>query len=134
VTTSIEFLTVEDVEFLHGEQLRLFGGLEGVRDRAALESAVGVPMATFSGRFLHDDLFAMAAAYAYHIAESQGFLDGNKRTGLNAALVFLGLNGWDIDDPDGLLFDAMIGVAERRVSKEDLAQLLRRLAVAYVED
>ena len=76
----------------------------------------------------------MAAAYAYHLAESQAFLDGNKRTALNAALVFLGLNGWDVDDPDGLLFDAMIGIAERQVSKDELAKLLRRLAVAYVED
>jgi death-on-curing protein len=127
-------LTVEDVELLHDEQLRLFGGLEGVRDRAALESAVAVPTATFSGEFLHEDLFAMAAAYAYHLSESQSFLDGNKRTALNAALVFLGLNGWDVDDPDGLLFGAMIGIAERRVSKDELAQLLQRLAVAYVED
>jgi len=88
VTASVEFLTVDDVEFLHEEQLRLFGGLEGVRDRAALESAVAVPTATFAGDFLHEDIFVMAAAYAYHLAESQAFLDGNKRTALNAALVF----------------------------------------------
>jgi death on curing protein len=134
VTSSVEFLTVEDVEFLHDEQLRLFGGLEGVRDRAALESAVAVPKATFSGEFLHEDVFAMAAAYAYHLAESQAFLDGNKRTALDAALVSLGLNGWDVDDPDELLFDAMIGIAERRVSKDELAQLLQRLSATYVED
>lgn len=134
MTAPVEFLTVEDVELLHDEQLRLFGGLEGIRDRVALESAVAVPAATFSGEFLHEDAFVMAAAYAYHLAESQAFLDGNKRTALNAALVFLGLNGWDVDDPDGLLFDAMVGIAEHRVSKDDLAKLLRRLAVAYVED
>jgi prophage maintenance system killer protein len=73
VTESVEFLTVEDVELLHDEQLRLFGGLQGLRDRAALESAVSVPMATFSGEFLHDDLFAMAPAYAFHLAQSQAF-------------------------------------------------------------
>jgi death-on-curing protein len=134
VTATAEFLTVEDVEFLHEEQLRLFGGLQGVRDRAALESAVAVPTATFAGEFLHKDLFSTAAAYAYHLAESQAFLDGNKRTALNAALVFLGLNGWDVDDPEGLLFYAMIGIAERRVSKLELAELLQRLAVPYVED
>jgi death-on-curing protein len=134
VTESPDFLTIEDVELLHSAQLRIFGGLEGVRDRGALEAAVAVPMATFDGEFLHDDLFGMAAAYAYHLAESQAFLDGNKRTALNAALVFLGLNGWDVDDPSGVLFDAMIGIAERKTSKEELALLLKRLSVPYVED
>jgi len=134
VTASVEFLTVEDVELLHGEQLRLFGGLAGIRDRRALESAVAVPMATYSGEFLHEDLFAMAAAYAYHLAESQAFVDGNKRTALNAALVFLGLNGWDVDDPDELLFGAMIGIAEHKTSKEELARVLQRLAAPYEED
>lgn len=134
MTASVEFLTVEDVELLHGEQLRLFGGLAGIRDRRALESAVAVPMATYSGEFLHEDLFAMAAAYAYHLAESQAFVDGNKRTALNAALVFLGLNGWDVDDPDELLFGAMIGIAEHKTSKEELARVLQRLAAPYEED
>ena len=91
-------------------------------------------MATYSGEFLHEDLFAMAAAYAYHLAESQAFVDGNKRTALNAALVFLGLNGWDVDDPDELLFGAMIGIAEHKTSKEELARVLQRLAAPYEED
>ncbi|HET9957101.1 MAG TPA: type II toxin-antitoxin system death-on-curing family toxin, partial [Polyangiaceae bacterium] len=112
-----EFLTVEEVEALHSEQLRLFGGLEGLRDRGALESAVAVPTATFGGEFLHVGLFAMAAAYAFHIAENQPFVDGNKRTALNAALVFLGINGWEVDDPDGALYDAMIGISEGTMSK-----------------
>lgn len=130
----MEFLTVEDVLLLHQEQLRLFGGLEGARDRGALESAVATPMATYSGEFLHEGLFAMAAAYAYHLAESQAFLDGNKRTALNAALVFFGLNGWDIEDPDELLFDAMIGIAQRRITKDELARVFERLALASTED
>ncbi|HET9957095.1 MAG TPA: type II toxin-antitoxin system death-on-curing family toxin [Polyangiaceae bacterium] len=132
--TAPEFLTVEDVELLHSEQLRLFGGLDGVRDRGALESAVAVPAASFGGEFLHVGLFAMAAAYAFHIAENQPFVDGNKRTALNAALVFLGLNGWDVDDPEGALYESMIGVSARTVSKEQLAGTLERLAVPYADD
>ena len=58
-----------------------------------------MPESTFDGVYLHEDLFASAAAYAFHIAEGQPFLDGNKRTGLNAALVFLELNGRTVDDP-----------------------------------
>jgi len=70
VTDSEEvlFLSVDDVLDLHNDQLRLFGGSTGLRDRNALESAVATPASTFDGAFLHDDLFHMAAAYAFHIA------------------------------------------------------------------
>lgn len=71
----------------------------------------------------------MAAAYAFHIAQNQPFLDGNKRAGLGSALVFLRINGIDVNDPDERLYDAMIGLAERRLDKAALAQLLRELAV-----
>jgi len=96
---------------LHDEQLERFGGSAGVRDRGGLESAVAVVQATFDGRLLHSDNFEMAAAYAFHIAENQPFVDGNKRTGLNAALVFLDMNGWLVLDPDQRLYDAMISLS-----------------------
>jgi death-on-curing protein len=86
------------------------------------------PRATFGGEFLHPDVFSMAAAYAFHIAESQAFVDGNKRAGLNAALVFLLMNGWEVVDPGGRLHDAMIAIAVRSLDKPGLAQLLKELA------
>jgi len=64
---------------------------------------VATPAVTFDDAYLHNDLFQMAAAYAFHIAENQPFLDGNKRTALNAALVFLDINGWLVLDPDARL-------------------------------
>ena len=93
------FLSVDDVLSLHADQLARYGGLPGVRDAGGLEAAVEMPRATFGGEYLHADLFSMAAAYAFHIAESQAFVDGNKRAGLNAALVFLLMNGWYVSDP-----------------------------------
>lgn len=66
--------------------------------------------------------------YAFHIAQNQPFVDGNKRTGLLAALVFLDLNGVVIADPEGRLYDAMIAVADRRLDKAGLAALLSDLA------
>jgi death-on-curing protein len=84
-----EFLTVEDVLELHARSLDRFGGGEGIRDRGLLESAVAAPQAGFGGQFAHSDLYEMAAAYAFHIAQNQPFVDGNKRAGLGAALVFL---------------------------------------------
>lgn len=125
-----DFLTVEEVLLIHGESLARYGGAGGVRDAGALESAVAMPQATFGGDFVHDDLFAMAAAYAFHIAQNQPFVDGNKRTGLGAALVFLDLNGIELADPGGRLYDAMIALAERRLDKPGLAELLRTLTRA----
>lgn len=86
------------------------------------------PASTCDGALLHDDLFHMAAAYAYHIAENQPFVDGNKRTALNAALVFLDINGWIVSDPDMRLYPAMIDVSSRALDKRGLGVLLRRLA------
>ncbi len=128
------FLSVDEVLALHADQLHLFGGADGIRDKGALESAVATPAATFDGAFLHENLFHMAAAYAFHIAENQPSIDGNKRTALNAALVFLDINGWIVADPDERLFDAMLSIATGRLDKHGLAHLLRELAVPDADE
>ena len=122
------FLTVNDVLWIHEQQLDLFGGHAGLRDEGLLESAVGMASQTFDGELLHADLFEQAAAYVFHIAENQPLLDGNKRTALEACLDFLDLNGTVVEDPGGELYDAMIGLATKAVSKREFANLLRRLA------
>jgi death on curing protein len=123
-----EFLTLDDVLKIHERQLSRFGGLAGLRDPTLLESAINQPMATFGGEFLHEDLFAMAAAYLFHIVKNQPFLDGNERTGFIAALTFLAINGRAILRPTPLLYDATMAVAEGRLDKNGLALLLRDLA------
>jgi death-on-curing protein len=125
--TQIDFLDVEDVSAIHSVGLARYGGGTGVRDRGALESAVAQPAASFGGQYLHPDVFDMAAAYAFHIAQNQPFVDGNKRAGLGAALVFLDLNGVAVIDRDEKLYDAMIAIAERRMDKAGLAALFREL-------
>jgi death on curing protein len=124
------FLDIEEVLLIHEEQLPRYGGSPGIRDRGLLESAVAMPRATAGGEFAHEDLFAMAAAYAFHIAQNQPFVDGNKRTGLLAALVFLDLNGVEIADSEGRLYDAMIAIAERKLDKPGMGHLLREVATA----
>lgn len=125
---SPEFLDVDDVIALHGVLLEAHGGQSGIRDRGLLESAVATPAATFDGAFLHEDLFHMAAAYAFHIAENQPFVDGNKRAAIGAALVFLDINGVDIPEATATLHSAMLDVSARRIDKSGLAEILRRLA------
>jgi death-on-curing protein len=128
VTVEPLFLTVDEVQELHDDQLRRFGGSAGIRDLGARESAVATPASTCDGDFLHADLFHMAAAYAFHIAENQPFVDGNKRAALNAALVFLDINGWLVTDPELHLYDAMIAISSRSLDKAGLAELLQSLA------
>jgi death on curing protein len=126
---SPDFLTVEDVLDLHAVQLERYGGSAGIRDLGLLESAVMTPQASFGGEYVHADLFQMAAAYAFHIAENQPMVDGNKRTGLASALVFLAINGYGVPDPNGDLYTAMIDISARRLNKEGLAELLTKKAL-----
>jgi len=121
------FLTLAEVIEVHADQIHRYGGQAGLRDLALLESALAQPEASFAGEWLHEDHFAMAAAYAYHICQNHAFIDGNKRTALAAALVFLELNGITILDPRGRLKNAMIRVASSKMTKQDFAKLLRKL-------
>ena len=86
------------------------------------------PRVTFGGKFLHGDVFDMAAAYLFHIVQNHPFIDGNKRTGLMAALVFLDLNGVEIDAPKGSLYDLTMSVATGQAGKQEIAEFFRRLA------
>lgn len=121
------FLTLAEIIEIHADQIRRYGGQAGLRDLALLESALAQPEASFAGEWLHGDHYAMAAAYAYHLCQNHPFIDGNKRTGLAAALVFLELNGITVLDPRGRLKNAMIRIASDKMSKDDFTKLLTRL-------
>jgi death on curing protein len=123
-----EFLTLEDVLDLHRLQLERYGGGSGLRDKNLLESALAQPQAEFGGEFLHPDLFEMAAAYLFHLVSNHPFVDGNKRTGLLAALVFLELNGFVLSQGTADLYDLTLAVAEGRIEKPAIAAELLRLA------
>lgn len=119
------FVEFEQVLDLHDESLRRHGGSPGIRDEAALRSAVAQPLNDFF--YGRSDLFGIAAAYAFHIAQAQAFLDGNKRTGIAAAVAFLHANNVRTPENTARLYDAMIGIAERRLSKADLAAVFREI-------
>jgi death on curing protein len=120
-----DFLSLEDVLSLHADQVALYGGCQGVRDLGLLESAIAHPQATFGGQHLHKDLFEMAAAYLFHIVQNHPFLDGNKRTGALAALVFLDFNGVEVDAPRGSLYALTMSVATGQTGKVEVAEFLR---------
>lgn len=125
---SAEFLTLEDVLEIHRLQLDRFGGGDGLRDLALLESAVAQPAATFGGAYLHADLFEMAAAYLFYVVSNHPFIDGNKRTGLLAALVFLDLNGVSLLGETDRFYELTIGVASGSLDKQAVTRGLRAAA------
>lgn len=120
-----EFLEVEDILLIHADQLERYGGLAGLRDHGLLVSAVSMPRSTYGGEFLHGDLFAMAAAYLFHLTRNHPFLDGNKRTGAAAALVFLDLHGIEVAATDDALYDLVIAVAKGDIGKDAVAAFLQ---------
>lgn len=121
------FLTLAEVIDIHSNQIELYGGQNGVRDMGLLQSALAQPEASFAGQWLHEDIFLMAAAYAFHICQNHPFFDGNKRTALASALVFLELNSISIDDPKQKLLEATLNMAKGALSKQQFAQILKEL-------
>ncbi len=122
----MRFLALEEVLALHAEQIRRFGGAPGLRDSALLASALAMPRATFGGEPLHATPWEAAAAYLFHLARNHPFVDGNKRTALAAALVFLGLNGFTVEAGDDAVTGLVVGVASGAVSKSEVAVFLQR--------
>jgi death on curing protein len=121
------FLTLDEVLAIHAYQVATYGGDAAMLDRQLLESAISQPQQSFGGAYLHEDLAAMAAAYLFHIAKNHPFADGNKRTGMHAALVFLELNGCELDVPtdeaERLVLDVVTGAA----GKQQVAEFFRKL-------
>jgi death-on-curing protein len=121
------FLNFELIEEIHHASLEAYGGSAGIRDRGLIESAIASGMNTYF--YANGDLFDIAASYAFHLAQAQAFLDGNKRTGAGAALLFLRGNGVTRVPQDLEIYNAMIAIAEKRLDKPGLAELFRRAAV-----
>lgn len=120
------FLSLEDVLEIHRDQIQLYGGSHGVRDVGLLQSAVCMPLARFGGDFLHKDLFEMAAAYLFHLTMNHPFVDGNKRVGVAAALVFLDLNGIEIIADEAKFEKVILGMIAGKKTKEQIGRFLKR--------
>ena len=117
-------LTVEIVREIHQAAIRNFGGSDGIRENALLESAVAAPQATFGGKAIYASLTEIAAAYLYYLCRNHPFIDGNKRTALGACLVFLRLNGVETK-PDGPEWEELVlDVAASRIDRDETTKRL----------
>ena len=117
------FLSLEEVLEIHHQQIDRYGGSHGVRDIAALESAVATPQATFGSEFLHKTIPYMAATYLFHICQNHPFIDGNKRAGANAAVTFLFMNDRDLSLNEDQLTDLVLSVASGVLDKSELTAI-----------
>ncbi|MCL4236133.1 MAG: type II toxin-antitoxin system death-on-curing family toxin [Deltaproteobacteria bacterium] len=120
------FLTVEELLEIHADQVTRYGGSPGLRDEGLLRSAAAMPSSTFGGEFLHADLAEMAAAYLFHIVANHPFIDGNKRTGAAAAIVFLEMNDSELMATEGDYEALVLAVAKDEADKTRIAEFFRR--------
>jgi death-on-curing protein len=121
-------LDLDRVLRTHRSLIERYGGAEGIHDAGLLHSASAMPQASFGGQFLHKDLFEMAAAYLYHIVQNHPFVDGNKRTGAASAIIFLAINGVEVDADEEGLVELTLAVAEGEVGKQQIADFFRNIA------
>ena len=122
------WLTRDMVDAFHGESLTRFGGADGVRDEGLLLSAMARPE-NIHAYEPEADLFRLAAAYCVGIVKNHPFIDGNKRTGVLSAVVFLGLNDISLAFDEAMIVTMVYGVAASEVSELQFADWLRASAV-----
>ena len=121
-------LTIEIVRAIHAEALKQFEGLKGVRDENLLASAVLTPQSIFGGKSPYADVLEIAGAYLFYLCRNHPFLDGNKRTAMMAAIVFLRLNGIE-PAPDSEQWEKlMLDVAGSELDRDQTTKRLRRLS------
>jgi death-on-curing protein len=112
------------VDAIHAAQIREHGGLAGVRDENALESALAGPQQkhAYDARA---DLPALAAAYAFGLARNHPYRDGNKRIAFLALVTFLGVNGYELDATEEDVVATMLALAAGRLTEAQLSRWIR---------
>lgn len=117
------WLSREAIEIIHAEQLQEHGGLNGIKDENALESALARPVN--KAHYGEIDLFVLAAAYLFGLVRNHPFSDGNKRTGFLAAYTFLLINGQELDATEAGAVALVLSAASGELDERGIADFLR---------
>ncbi|MCH6204328.1 type II toxin-antitoxin system death-on-curing family toxin [Brucella ciceri] len=120
------------IEALHQEQLRLHGGAAGIRDSGLLDSALARPLQKEA--YGDPDIFDLAAAYLFGVLKNHPFVDGNKRTGLAAADLFLYFNGYSLEAEQEDVIQLVLMVSTSEIDETGAAAFFRDHTVAIEED
>jgi death-on-curing protein len=121
------------IDAIHSDQVREHGGLPGIRDENALESALARPQQ----KHAYDptiDIAGLAAAYAFGVARSHPYRDGNKRIAFLALVTFLGVNDLDFDASEEDVVRTMLALAAGRLDEQQLAVWVRQHVVSPGDD
>ena len=121
----MKILSKNQILLLHKDLIEKFGGLEGVRDENLLESAICTPFQTFAGEELYSTIIEKAARLGYGLIKNHPFIDGNKRIGTHAMLVFLEMNRIKINYEDENLIEIILCVADNNLGYQDLLEWLK---------
>ena len=122
----MQYLSAEQVLFIHARLIAETGGEHGVRDLGLLQSAVARPGATFDGDELYSDLYHKAAALMESLITNHPFVDGNKRTGFTAAAMFLRLNGSLLITSNEGVESFVLSIAKGEETVESIAEWLEQ--------
>ncbi|EXL07004.1 type II toxin-antitoxin system death-on-curing family toxin [Ochrobactrum sp. MH181795] len=128
----IDFHSRAFIEALHQEQLRLHGGAAGIRDSGLLDSALARPLQKEA--YGDPDIFDLAAAYLFGVLKNHPFVDGNKRTGLAAADLFLYFNGFSLEAVQEDIIQLVLMVSTSEIDEAGAAAFFRDHTVAIDED
>ena len=120
----MRYLTAQQVLFIHSRLLEETGGGHGVRDINMLMSGIARPQATFGGQDLYSDIYQKAAALMESLIQNHPFIDGNKRTGITAAALFLQINGLNLQTTNDELERFTLSVASGKESSESITTWL----------
>jgi death-on-curing protein len=120
-------LSVDNVREIHAAVIEAFGGKAGVRDENLLQSAIGAPQASIGGESAFSDVIEIAAAYLFYLCRNHPFVDGNKRTAMAAAIVFLRLNGID-PSPDSEDWERLVfEIADSKLDRLEATARFRKV-------
>lgn len=118
----MKYLSKEQIINLHSIAIKKTGGIDGLRDNGLLESAINSPFQSFAGADLYPSIQAKAARLEYNIIEDHPFIDGNKRIGILAMMVFLEINGIELKCTDEEIIDLGLGTASGKYDTEYITQ------------
>jgi death-on-curing protein len=125
----VRYLSGEQVLFIHSRIVDTTGGAHGVLNIGLLQSAVGRPKATFEGKELYPDMFHKAAALMESLIKNHSFLDGNKRTAITSAGIFLRINGYSLETSQEELEHFTLDMATGRASFSDAVEWFNKLSL-----
>lgn len=118
-------LTKEQVILLHTQLVKRTGGKDGIRNEGTLESALSNPFQSFGGEELYPKIEQKAVQLCYGLVKNHAMIDGNKRIGVHAMLVFLALNGWELTYTQKELSDVILGLAAGEIKSEEMLEWVK---------